>query len=737
MRSLKTLSVLIFSLPALIGCFQPSENHESEPPAPPDQNEPVDSANVAITPPPRLLIIPFESGLAAKSNGVFTFGLAAMLAERLESDSRVSVLNGPLVLTREQARTVLPDGTELDLTTARDLALEKGATHILAGRFSGQVWDLEMEAVIYGLSSDTIVPLNGSRIKGDLTTTIKTRRGRTVRIISAAKLQDLFATVVAQTLSDSGLPLETATIEAIRTPSTHDAYALLLLSRTYVRMFRGNSLNMTAALEAAAHAVSVDPNQSEAQRLYGHLLYTAGNRRAARAHFEMAIKNRPDDVRSLVRLGVIETEERNNITARGYLERAAKLRPRDAEIAYWLGKAALAMADRSIAITEFERARNLNQEHIESRRELARLYALDRRYDSAAAELQRVVELAPHDRTAHLQLGACLRAAGRGLDAARAYAHGANQFPNDPLFLKFEGDLLIFSGRLEEAQRAYRAARRLNVFDRRVSRALGKSIMAAPQLGAVELLRAVRQAASLRAELEQNRSVYFLGMNDAILDLIQNGSAACLDGHGASSALLAVQARERFDVVRREQLALARQISLARNFGEWEAFTPDELQLAEAVLSQAVAIRQDTTEMNSQYRRTFLPLFIRNDCHEYDGPIEAATVASILTRHHNRQVSLPPVARPPLLPIAPDVPPEPALTITFHIDNTDGLATMVIVLDEQTIGLIAPGENLHFTTTIGPHDLCIERNSEACLLPENTRRLYLHDGWTMRIRQRG
>jgi tetratricopeptide (TPR) repeat protein len=739
MRSLTKLSVLIFSLPALTGCLQPSEDADPTPTvSPSNPNEPADPINTSSDPPPRLLVIPFESNLAAKSNGAFTFGLAAMLAERLESEPRINVVNGPLVLTREQAQTVLPDGTGLNLIAVRELAREKNATRIITGRFSGQVWDLEMEAVVYGLDTEgNLTSLASNKLKGDSTAAIRTRRGRVVRVISSANLQNMLATVVAQALAASGTPLSERTTEAIRTPSTNDAYALLLLSRAYIRLFHGESSDMTATLEAAARAVIVDPRHYEAQRLYGHLLYTNGQRRAARAHFEMAVKNCPTDVRSLVRLGVIETEEGNHTIARGYLEQAADLRPQDAEIAYWLGRAAVALNDQRTAISEFERARNLNPEHTAARRELARLYALNQRYDSAAAEWQRVVELSPDDRTAHFQLGACLRAAGRNLDAARAYAIGATRFPNDLRFFKFEGDMLISSGRTEEALRAYRAARRLNVFDRRVSRALGKSIMAAPQLGAGELLAAVRQAHAQQAELERNRSVYFLAINDAILDLVHNGPLACLDGHGASSALLAAQARARFDSVRHVQTALARRIALARNYGEWEAFTPNELQMAEEVLAQELRVRQDVAEMNSQRQRTFLPLFVRNDCHEYDGPISPASVASVLARHRNRQVTLPPATRPPLLPIAPDVPPEPALIITFNIDNTEGLASITLVLDGQNTGTIMPGENRSFETTIGPHQLCVEREIEACSRPKNTRQLYLHEGWIMRIRQRG
>ncbi|MFA5092129.1 MAG: hypothetical protein WC483_06315 [Candidatus Paceibacterota bacterium] len=297
--------------------------------------------------------------------------------------------------------------------------------------------------------------------------------------------------------------------------------------------------------------------------------------------------------------------------------------------------------------------------------------------------------------------------------------------------------MLVATGHPEEARRVYWDARWMNFFDRRIARILGKPIIAAPQIGAGELLEAVRVAYALRPQIIQHRSVFNLGMNDAILDLVQNGEEACLDGHGASSALTAVQAREQFDAVRREQAALASKIAVARDFGEWLAFTPDELQAATAVLADAASARQDALEMSSQFNRTFQPLYITNDCHEYDGPITPATVEDILRRHRSRQVTMPEARRVPMLPIAPDVPPARALIIRFRIDNAEGRTDLAIVLDGNLAATVPAGEARSIQTTVGPHDLCVERDAALCDRPEKVRNIYLHDGWTMRVRPRG
>lgn len=696
----------------------------------PDRNATDDDASAG--PKAVVFVAPFENAMSAKSYGAYTIGLAALVTERLEAGAPIRTVSSDMVLSEEQARLVREDGTGFDLDRARALAVSKGATHLLTGRISGQTWAFEVEAELHALGRDS--PVGRGKAGGDLTTPIKTRTGRTERIISAERLHGIFADAVVGAFAEADMPLDEEAALSIRTPPTGEAYRFLMLSRAYAKVFLG--ADAEAALEAAARAVSVDPGIPEAQRLYAELLMRAGRGRSARPHFEAAVKLRPDDVRSLARLGQIETEERNVTAARDYLKRAAELRPDDPNIAFRLGEAALAGGDVTAAKSQFERTRTLDPDHAGSRSALARLYAAEKRYGDAADELVHVIRLTEADRETHLTFAACLRAAGRYPEAADAYGRASKLYPGDAVFLKFRGDMLKAAGRDEEAAVAYAAARRLNVFDRRVSKALGKSIMAMPQIGGEELLKAVQDARALRGALDRNRSVFYLGMNDAVLDLFQNRDRACLDGHGASSALMAVQAKQRFDEVREEQAKIVWRVSYARRYGEWQMFTPDELAGAEAVLAEATAARQDATEMDSQYRRAFLPLYVRNRCQTFDGEITAATVASVLERHRTRWLKTPAGRRPPMLPVAPDVPAERALAISFRVDNSEGTEELAIVVDGNRADSVPAGAIKTVRTTVGPHDLCVEADEEACLRPNNVRRIYLHDGWTMRIRKR-
>ncbi|MFH1047475.1 MAG: tetratricopeptide repeat protein [Patescibacteria group bacterium] len=771
--SIRFVSIYLFAFVCLTACDFGFTESDAGPRPPTDADQPATEPFqrekvLADRIVPRLLVVPFESQSVPRSAKQYTFALAGMLAERLESESAVHVVNGPLVLTREQAQLLQSDGSATEAAIASQttinaagepvlnnstatydpaqfmsLAKAAGAEYVLAGRFSGPIWDCKIDVEVWRIGTrlnkdgvtETYRELAARHdTKSDWTVPGKSRYGRDIRLTSAAKIHESFAEAVSGALAKANIRLSPATVEAVKTSSTRDAYALLLLARAYVAMYFDETGESERVIKAAAHAMSVDPRHYEAQRLYAQLLYEGGNRLAARAHFEMAIEKNPNDVRSLVRLGVIETMERNNSTARDYLHRAAELRPNDAEIAYWTGRAALAQNDRRTALSQFERARDLDPDHTDSRRELAQLYSAAQRYDDAADELMHVVELVPSDCESNLLLGACLRAAGRILDAASAYASGAEQFSGDNRFPKFEGDMLLLAGQANEARSAYRRARWLDFFDRRMSRAVGKSIVAAPQIGSTELLETINAAYALRDELVRNRFVYYLGTNDAILDLINNGSEACLDGHGASSAVMAMLARERFDEVREQQSSLAWRVNQARDYGEWDALTPDERQRAETVVADWRSARQDATEMRTQYQRTLLPLYNRNNCGEYDGPLNPATVEEVLARHQSRVVVMPPARRVPMLPIAPDVPPQAALAIRFTIDNTEGQTDVTVVLDGSTAGTVPAGESVTFDTTVGPHDLCVERDALSCSRPANVRNLYLHDG--LRIRQR-
>lgn len=700
-----------------------------------------DAARVA----PRVLVVPFENRAASRSQGVITFGLSATLAERLEGEPSLAVINGPLVLTREQCMLVARDGTGLDLAVANVLAAERGATHFVTGRMSGQVWTWTFEAEIYETRPEGPRLVGRGTSFGDLTAPVTTRSGRTVRTLNARNIHTLFTQAVAEAFRAAGFPLGAGTLASLEAPSTQDAYAFLLLSRAYARYFgtppaatpRGEDDPEDPALTVAGHAVNVDPSFPEAQRFYAGLLVEAGRMRSARIHYEVAVRTRPSDVRSLIELARLEIEARNPDIARGYLLRAVDARPADAVARFWLARAFLALDDMPHAIEQFERTRTLDPGHLDARRELVRLYADARRYADAAGELREVVYRAPEDLDAVFMLAACLRAAGLREDAIAAYESAYARFPNEARLRKFRGDLYRETGRPAEARLEYEAARRLAHRDARLAALIDHpdAPLPADLLGGSALVTTVTEGLRRAGAMETHRAAFQLAITDAVLDLTINGAEACRDGRGASSALFARDQGRLFHELGRTMAASAAALRRALRDGEGASLTPDERRNADSVLSSADAAERDIREMRSMFDATFVPLYRRHACETFDGPIRPATIGEVRARDADRRVTLPEV-RPPAysLPISPHVAPERSLSIRFRVVNGDDSTAYVLYVDGTELGAVAPGREGTFTARLGPHRLCLVPRGAVCGPSGTVRNVYLHERWTIRVR---
>ncbi|MEY4744327.1 MAG: hypothetical protein RL272_272 [Candidatus Parcubacteria bacterium] len=690
---------------------------------------------------PRVVVMPFENRAASRGQGPFSFGLPAMLAERLESDPGLVVLDGPLVLTSEQTQLVSPAGASFDLAAANRLALARGATHFVAGYYSGQVWQWTYVVDVYAADPAGPTLVGEGTASGDLTVAVTLRGGRTAHPQSAARIHGLFSHAVTEAFSAAGIPLAPGTSAAIATPGTNDAYAFLLLSRAYARHFGPSSPESAGPedtpLAIAEHAVLVDPTYAEAQRFYAHLLHEADRNVSARAHFEAALARRGDDVRTLIELAEIEVGERNPDVARDYLLRAVAVRPRHAVARYWLGRAYLDLADPSHAIEQFELARSIDPSHVEARRALVRLYADARRYEDAAEELRAVTAQVPGDADAAFLLAACLRAAGRRDDAIAAYASAAAWFPGEARFHSFRADLLMEAGRNGEARAEYETARRLAPRDARIAAVIDAPDAPATRelLGGSSLVSVIAAGVARALDMESSRSVYMLAINDAILDLQINGSEACRDGHGASSALLAREEGARYWTLGQAMTSAARGIGSALDRGEGAALTPDEARNARAVLAAMEASERDVREMRSLFQTTFIPSYRRRACETFDGPITAATPDAVRARYADRRVVLPEV-RPPTysMPISPVFPSMPARSITFRVNNAEGRAAYVLTIDGTEMGEVPPGRSATFSSRLGPHRICLIPRGARCGDPGTERSVFLHERWTIRVR---
>ncbi len=82
-----------------------------------------------------------------------------------------------------------------------------------------------------------------------------------------------------------------------------------------------------------------------------------------------------------------------------------------------------------------------------------------------------------------------------------------------------------------------------------------------------------------------------------------------------------------------------------------------------------------------------------------------------------------------------DTTPVPRAGILFYIDNTRCSTGTHVTLDGHAIGDVPGATRAAFSTTPGPHDLClIPDGGKKCGEPGTIRKSYLHEGWTIALR---
>jgi Tfp pilus assembly protein PilF len=174
-------------------------------------------------------------------------------------------------------------------------------------------------------------------------------------------------------------------------------------------------------------AVQLDPRSYEGYYLRGLLRASEGNRPAARADFEHALRLRPDFPPVRLRLGKLSIDEGEFRRAVEQLKEYVRQEPLDEAGYYWLGLAALAAGSEKESRWALERAVELNPDAAPYHLALGGWY-LDTREGSdparAEQEFRTVVRLAPSHWLGHYRLAVAmmhqghLREAGAELEEA-------------------------------------------------------------------------------------------------------------------------------------------------------------------------------------------------------------------------------------------------------------------------------------------------------------------------------
>jgi Flp pilus assembly protein TadD len=183
------------------------------------------------------------------------------------------------------------------------------------------------------------------------------------------------------------------------------------------------------------------PVTSMDSRRLGNAAYAAGNFAAARAAFEQALAQRPDDAETLNNLGLALSRLGQNAEAVARFERAVALAPEKSAYRFNLGHAMGELGQWERAVAEYREASRLFPTDYATQYNLA--MALHKQGDAQAAipEFQKAIALAPGEPSFHLSLGISLEQVGRVADAVREYRAYLEMDPAAPEAAKLKAHL--------------------------------------------------------------------------------------------------------------------------------------------------------------------------------------------------------------------------------------------------------------------------------------------------------
>ncbi|MBL7961415.1 tetratricopeptide repeat protein, partial [bacterium] len=117
----------------------------------------------------------------------------------------------------------------------------------------------------------------------------------------------------------------------------------------------------------------------------------------ARSYFEKELTINPLNTPVLVRLGYCAYDDKNYELAKQYAAQALKLKALDSPALNLLGLSAIALKDSATAREYFQRAVKINSYEIPARKNLARMFEINGRFEDAKELYSQIVEADPSD----------------------------------------------------------------------------------------------------------------------------------------------------------------------------------------------------------------------------------------------------------------------------------------------------------------------------------------------------
>lgn len=276
------------------------------------------------------------------------------------------------------------------------------------------------------------------------------------------------------------------------------------------------------AADLYAQIWKASPGESRVGLRYTEALIRADRSEEARKQLDELIKANGQDASSYMLASLLAQSERNYPAALAALNEAQKLAPDRAVLYYERANVTLQVdEDRlSEAISDLNRALELEPNLHAARHQLAKLYLMQDRGDEAVRQLQGVLERQPRDTPTRLQLLTLYLNQGDMLSAKALLSQSAELFPSDATWHRMQAEILM-------QEKNHRAA----------VRALQEAFTREPRadtLGTLALqLLASKQAAAAVSVLEQRSD---LTNSDAALKAVYGRA---LQEQGQADAALA------------------------------------------------------------------------------------------------------------------------------------------------------------------------------------------------------
>ena len=198
--------------------------------------------------------------------------------------------------------------------------------------------------------------------------------------------------------------------------------AYTLLGRIHLARSR-----VTAAEQAFAAALKLDPQAVQALIGNGELFYRSGRNSEALARFEAATRADADNVPAKVGVAKTWLALERMKEAKDLLKAQREAHPGDSLICYWLGRSEEALGNKKEAEAAYSEAIKVGGVKLE------------------------VVDT-------YVALARLLSGAGRTDDAAQKLAEASKKFPELPALHRAKGDVALQTGRYEEARDEFKAA---------------------------------------------------------------------------------------------------------------------------------------------------------------------------------------------------------------------------------------------------------------------------------------